>query len=48
VPISRIEEMTGLDFHHLREHDALAGEESEILESSGGLLEVESFEDPKL
>jgi endonuclease G len=47
VPVQRIEAMTGLDFHHLSDHDPLAGDESGLLESTE-LREVESFDDLKL
>jgi endonuclease G len=44
VPITRIEALTGLSFHHLSEHDPLAGDESSSLESTE-LLEIASFDD---
>jgi endonuclease G len=44
VPLQRIEAITGLDFHHLSDHDPLAADESAALESTQ-LHELGSFED---
>jgi endonuclease G len=44
VPVKRIEALTGLGFHHLTEHDPLAGDESSMLESTE-LHEIACFED---
>jgi len=44
VPVARLEALTGLNFHHLREHDPLAGADTGELESTPS-HEVNGFED---
>ncbi len=44
VPVRKIEALTGLDFHHLRDHDPLAGDPAAGLESTEQ-LEVGTLED---
>ena len=47
VPVSKVEELTGLSFPGLAEHDPLSGGEGDLLESSP-LQEVFSLEDIRL